>query len=75
MERRYLIVPGLRSSRIHVLDTRPDPRKPRITRVIEPEEVIARTGYSRPHTSHCGPDGIYMNALGAPTGMDPAASS
>src|SRR5688572_13503239 len=29
MERRYLIVPGLRSSRIHVLDTKPDPRQPR----------------------------------------------
>src|SRR5262245_17778502 len=24
MERRYLIVPGLRSSRIHVFDTKPD---------------------------------------------------
>src|SRR3954466_1454882 len=24
LERRYLIVPGIRSSRIHVLDTRPD---------------------------------------------------
>src|SRR5262249_29636120 len=28
MERRYLVVPGLRSSRIHILDTKPDPRKP-----------------------------------------------
>jgi selenium-binding protein 1 len=71
MERRYLIVPGMRSSRIHVLDTRPDPRRPRITKVIEPDEVIARSGYSRPHTSHCGPDGIYMNALGAPAGDGP----
>jgi hypothetical protein len=26
VERRYLIVPGLRSSRIHVIDTKPDPR-------------------------------------------------
>ena len=25
VERRYLIVPGLRSSRIHILDTKPDP--------------------------------------------------
>jgi selenium-binding protein 1 len=25
-ERRYLVVPGLRSSRIHILDTKPDPR-------------------------------------------------
>ena len=71
MERRYLIVPALRSSRIYVLDTRPNPRTPRITRVIEADEVIARSGYSRPHTSHCGPDGIYMNALGAPGGEGP----
>ena len=28
VERRYLIVPGLRSSRIHVIDTKPDARNP-----------------------------------------------
>jgi selenium-binding protein 1 len=28
MERRYLVVPGLRSSRIYILVTGPDPRKP-----------------------------------------------
>jgi selenium-binding protein 1 len=71
MERRYLIVPGLRSSRIHILDTKPDPRKPRLVKVIEPEELAARTGYSRPHTTHCGPDGVYMNALGSPDGNGP----
>jgi selenium-binding protein 1 len=32
VERRYLIVPGLRSSRIHILDTRPDPKDPKIVR-------------------------------------------
>jgi selenium-binding protein 1 len=71
MERRYLIVPGLRSSRIHVIDTKPDPRKPHIVKVIEPEEVMKKSGYSRPHTSHCGPDGIYLNALGSPKGDGP----
>ena len=71
MERRFLIVPGLRSSRIHILDTKPDPSKPRLVKVIEAREVAERTGYSRLHTSHCGPDGIYMNALGAPDGGGP----
>src|SRR5438034_5507175 len=71
MERRYLIVPGLRSSRIHILDTKADPTKPRIAKVIEPEEVAKKTGYSRPHTTHCGPDGIYMNALGSADGGGP----
>jgi len=71
MERRYLIVPGLRSSRIHVLDTRPNPKSPQLVKVIEAEEVVKRSGYSRPHTSHCGPDGVYMNALGASDGTGP----
>lgn len=71
MERRYLIVPGLRSSRIHVFDTKPDPTRPHLVRVIEPQEVAARSGYSRPHTTHCGPDGIYVNAIGSPDGNGP----
>ena len=32
--------------------------------MIEPEEVIQKTGYSRPHTVHCGPEGIYISTLG-----------
>ena len=47
VERRYLIVPGLRSSRIYIIDTKPYARNPRIVRVIEPEEIASKTGYSR----------------------------
>jgi selenium-binding protein 1 len=65
VERRYLIVPGLRSSRIHVLDTKPDPRQPTVVKVLGPEELAKHAGYSRPHTVHCGPDGIYLSALGS----------
>jgi hypothetical protein len=71
MKRRYLVVPGLRSSRIYILDTEPNPRHPRLAKVIEADEVIRKTGYSRPHTSHCGPDGIYVNALGDAEGNGP----
>ena len=71
VERRYLIVPGLRSSRIHIIDTKPDPSQPRIVRVIEPEEIVAKTGYTRPHTVHCGPDAIYVSALGNADGDGP----
>ena len=71
VERRYLIVPGLRSSRIHVIDTKHDPMQPKIIKVIEPKDVEERTGYSRPHTIHCGPDGIYLSALGSPGGDGP----
>ena len=64
LERRYLIIPGIRSSRIYVIDTKPDPTKAKIHKIIEPEEVLAKTGYSRPHTIHCGPEGIYVSTLG-----------
>jgi selenium-binding protein 1 len=74
MERRYLVVPGIHSSRIHILDTRPDPRKPQIVKVIEPETVARRTGYAAPHTVHCGPDGILVSALGAPDGNGPGGT-
>jgi selenium-binding protein 1 len=70
-ERRYLLVPGLRSSRIYVVDTKPDPRRPHLVHTIEPEEIAAKTGYSRVHTIHCGPDGIYASALGTPNGDGP----
>jgi selenium-binding protein 1 len=70
LERRYLIVPGIRSSRTYVLDTKPDPRQPQVVRTIEAEELAAKAGYSRPHTLHCGPGGIFMSALGGANGDD-----
>jgi methanethiol oxidase len=71
VERRFLLVPGLRSSRIYVFDVKPDPRKPKLVHTIEAKEIASRAGYSRPHTIHCGPDGIYVSALGAPDGNGP----
>ncbi len=71
LERRYLVVPGLRSSRIHILDTKPDPKRPQLVKVIEPAEVADRAGYSRPHTVHCGPEGVYVSALGNAEGKGP----
>ena len=34
-------------------------------RTIEAEELAEKAGYSRPHTVHCGPGGIFMSNLGA----------
>ncbi len=72
IERRYLIIPGLRSSRLYVIDTKPHPTQAKIHKIIEPEEIFHKTGYSRPHTVHCGPDGIYVSTLGGagPNGTD-----
>jgi methanethiol oxidase len=71
VERRYLVVPGIRSSRIHVFDVKGDPTQPKLEKVIEPEEVARKSGYTRPHTVHCGPDGIYVSALGNAEGDAP----
>ena len=70
LERRYLIIPGIRSSRTYVLDTRPDPRNPTVIREITADELAAKAGYSRPHTVHCGPGGIFLSALGGANGDD-----
>ena len=63
LERRYLIIPGIRSSRIYIIDVK-EPLKAKIHKIIEPEELMRKTGYSRPHTIHCGPEGIYVSTLG-----------
>jgi methanethiol oxidase len=70
LARRYLLVPGIRSSAINVLDTWPDPRKPGLVKTLAAEELSAKAGYSRPHTLHCGPDGIFLTCLGGAAGDD-----
>src|SRR5260370_22881622 len=62
MERRYLVAPGLRSSRIHILDTKPNPRLPKIVRILEPAEIAEKAGYSPPHPVHCRPRRSYVAA-------------
>src|SRR6476646_7607730 len=52
LERRYLLIPGLRSSRLHVVDVKDDPVNPKLAKVIEADQLAQRTGYSRPHTIH-----------------------
>ena len=64
-DRSHLIVPGFRSSRVYILNVADDPRRPRLEKVIEPEALLAATGYSRPHTVHCMPgENIVISMLG-----------
>jgi selenium-binding protein 1 len=64
-DRSHLIMPGFRSSRIHILDVATDPRRPQIEKVIEPEELVAKTGFTRPHTVHCMPgENVVVSMLG-----------
>ncbi|HZU36616.1 MAG TPA: selenium-binding family protein [Gemmataceae bacterium] len=70
-DRRYLIVPGFGSSRLHIIDMA-EPRRPRMHQVIEPDEVIRKTGLTAPHTVHCLPDGhIMISMLGNAKGDGP----
>ncbi len=68
LARRFLLVPGIRSSNIYVFDTAADPRQPTLHKTIEASELARNAGYSRPHTLHCGPDGVFMTCLGAGEG-------
>lgn len=70
LERRYLVVPAIRSSAVYVFDTKQDPRHPTLAHTIDAGELAAKAGYSRPHTVHCGPNGIFTSALGGANGAD-----
>jgi methanethiol oxidase len=64
-DRSHLVVPGFRSSRIHFLNVADDPRKPWIEKVIEPQELVEKTGFTRPHTVHCMPgENVVVSMLG-----------
>ncbi len=69
--RRYIILPGIASSRIHIVDTL-NPQAPKLHKVIEPEEVKAKSGLSAPHTIHCLASGeILVAMLGDAAGNAP----
>jgi selenium-binding protein 1 len=69
--RRFLVLPGIRSSRIHIVDVS-NPKSPTMHKVIEPEEIFAKTNLSAPHTVHCLADGtILISMLGDAKGNAP----
>jgi selenium-binding protein 1 len=69
--RRFLVLPGISSSRIHIVDTS-DPVQTKMHKVIEGDEVKRKTGLSAPHTVHCLADGnIMISMLGMADGTAP----
>jgi selenium-binding protein 1 len=69
--RRYLVIPGLVSGRIHIVDTA-TPEKPTLHKVIEPDEIVRKTKLTAPHTVHCLADGqIMISMLGNDKLMGP----
>ena len=69
--RRFLIVPGIVSGRLHIIDTK-DAAAPKIHKVIEPETIKKKTKLSTPHTVHCLADGqVMISMLGDDQGNGP----
>lgn len=70
-DRRYLIVPGLKSSRIHIVDAK-DPLNLKMHKVIEPEDIAKVADLTAPHTVHCLPTGeVMISMLGNSKGEGP----
>ncbi len=69
--RRYLVVPGLTSGNVHIIDGA-DPHQLKLHRVIRGQEIARKTGLSAPHTVHCLADGhIMISMLGNAAGEAP----
>ncbi len=69
--RRYLVLPGLQSGRIHIIDVA-QPARPELHKVLEGREIAEKTNLSTPHTVHCLADGnIMLSMLGDAQGEGP----
>ncbi|HYW17939.1 MAG TPA: selenium-binding family protein [Nodularia sp. (in: cyanobacteria)] len=69
--RRFTVIPGQRSSRIYIVDTA-EKTAPKLHKVIEPEEIKAKTNLTAPHTVHCLADGhVMISMLGDSNGNGP----
>ncbi|CAI5465165.1 unnamed protein product [Closterium sp. Yama58-4] len=67
--RKYLVLPALQSSRVYAVDVATDPRAPALHRVVQAEDIAAKTGLAYLHTTHClGSGEILISALGDPEG-------
>ena len=69
--RRFLVLPGITSGRIHIVDTE-NPRAPKMHKVIEADEISSKANLSAPHTIHCLATGqIMISMLGNAQGEGP----
>ena len=69
--RRFIVLPGIASGRIHIVDTEHE-RNPTLHKVIEGDEIAKQTNLSAPHTVHCLSDGnIMVSMLGDSKGEGP----
>ena len=67
--RSLLILPALGSTRVHAVDVKTDPKAPRLYKTVEKEDIVAKTGITFLHTTHCAADGtIVVSGMGDPDG-------
>ena len=71
MSRKFLILPGVRSNKLHIVDTATDPRAPRLHKIIDGAEIKAKANLSGPHTVHCLGSEIIISFLGDAKGEAP----
>ena len=71
MERKYLIVPGVRTSNFYIIDTATNPRKPELFKTIDGAEIKQKVNLSAPHTVHCLGSDIIVSMLGDAEGNAP----
>ncbi|MCR9292978.1 MAG: selenium-binding family protein [bacterium] len=70
-QRRYLVVPGLASGNVYILDAH-EPTALKLYRKIPAAEIARKTNLSTPHTVHCRADGVIMiSMLGDAAGNAP----
>lgn len=66
--RNKMVIPGLGSDRVYIVDTNENPKSPTIYKIIEPEKMHAFGG-STPHTVHCLASGdVMISLMGDPKG-------
>ena len=68
--RQFLLMPGVRTSNINVIDTS-DARNPKLHKVVSGDDIKAKTNLSGPHTVHCLGADIIISMLGDADGNAP----
>ena len=69
-KRQYLLMPGVRTSNINVMDVS-DAANPKLHIVISGDDIKAKTNLSAPHTVHCLGTDIIVSMLGDAEGNAP----
>ena len=70
MSRKYLLLPGVRTSNINVADAS-DATAPKLHKVVSGDDIKAKTGLSGPHTVLCLKSDFIISMLGDADGNAP----